>query len=116
MKTNPINHFSILFLLSVIFIHLALARDSASGIKPKDGFVPDEKTALKIAEAVALPIIGKQLIELQTPLKVKLSSGEWVVTGDLRQPTNSPYPILGGGLTVRIEKATGCIKYFAQAK
>ena len=47
---------------------------------PAKGFVPDELTARKIAEAVLLPIYGKEIIS-QKPFKVELIGDVWVITG-----------------------------------
>jgi hypothetical protein len=39
---------------------------------PKDGFVPDAKTAVKIAEAVLIPVYGENKIESERPF------GNWL--------------------------------------
>jgi hypothetical protein len=51
--------------------------------KPKDGYVPDEQTAIAIAVAVWTPIYGKDKIEGEKPFKAQLKSGVWTVTGSL---------------------------------
>jgi hypothetical protein len=42
---------------------------------PKDGFVPNEQTAIQIAVAVWTPIYGKENIERQKPYKAWLKDG-----------------------------------------
>jgi NTF2 fold immunity protein len=50
-------------------------------LKPKDGYVPDEKTAIAIASAVWSPVFGSDRIEDQKPITANLQNGVWVVTG-----------------------------------
>jgi len=50
---------------------------SQNGFIPKDGFVPDAKTAVAIAEAVLIPIYGKEQINSEKPLKANLKDGIW---------------------------------------
>ena len=70
---------------------------------PKDGFVPDEGTAIKIAEAVLLPIYGAEQISKEKPFVAKLKNGVWLVSGTL------PRDWLGGVAMVEISKADGKI-------
>ncbi|WP_101689957.1 YbbC/YhhH family protein [Dysgonomonas massiliensis] len=60
---------------------------------PPNGFVPNESTAEKIAEAVWLPIFGKD-IYMQKPYRVKLEKGVWIVEGTLE---SNPGKIVVGG-------------------
>ena len=53
--------------------------------KPKDGYVPDEQTAIKIAEAIWFPIYGSKIYD-EKPYKVKLINKKiWVVEGTLKE-------------------------------
>ncbi len=50
---------------------------------PKDGFVPDAKTAIKIAEAIWFPIYGREIYS-RKPFKAKLINEHiWQVEGTL---------------------------------
>ena len=51
--------------------------------KPKDGYVPDEQTAIAVAVAVWTPIYGKDKIEGEKPYNAHLKNGVWTVTGSL---------------------------------
>src|SRR5689334_3181513 len=51
--------------------------------EPKRRFVPDKDTAVKIAEAVLIPIYGRKQIESERPFKASLQKGVWIVTGTL---------------------------------
>jgi len=50
---------------------------------PKKGFVPDSATAVKIAEAVLIPVYGQQKIESEKPFTAKLKDDVWFVSGTL---------------------------------
>ena len=73
--------------------------------KPKDGFVPDAATAVRIAEAVLIPIYGEQKVASERPFKATLQDGVWTVVGTL------PPNFMGGTALVRIAKADGRILY-----
>ena len=71
--------------------------------KPKDGYVPDEKTAIRIAVAVWIPIYGEKQIEGEKPYHAKLDKGIWTVEGSLPEGT------LGGTAIAEIAKDDGRI-------
>ena len=52
-------------------------------IRPKAGFVSDEVTAIKIAEAVAIAQWGEKQIFTERPFKARLREGIWTVRGTL---------------------------------
>jgi hypothetical protein len=52
-------------------------------VKSTKGFVPNEETAIKIAEAIWLPIYGEDIYEAK-PYRVSLSNNKvWIVKGTL---------------------------------
>jgi hypothetical protein len=54
---------------------------STSQAPPNEGFVPDEKTAVKVAESVWLPVFGNDIYSHQ-PFKAELIQGKcWKVYG-----------------------------------
>ena len=77
-------------------------RKNQSGYIPKVGFVPNETTAIKIAEAVWLPIYGENIYK-KKPYKTKLINGIWIVEGSL--PLNRE----GGVPYIEIQKKDGKI-------
>ncbi len=95
---------------SCAVILLAIAQ--GQGYTPPNGFVPDAATAVKIAEAVLVPVYGEKEIESERPFKAKLKDGVWTVAGTLRCPdgkggwTSSCY---GGVATIQIAKSDGRI-------
>jgi hypothetical protein len=50
---------------------------------PKDGFVPDEATAIQIAEAIFTPIYGKDAVKKERPFKATLNKNVWTVVGSI---------------------------------
>lgn len=74
-----------------------------SSYKPRNGYVPDEQTAISIAVAVWIPIYGRQQIESEKPYKATLKNGVWTVTGSL------PEGYDGGTAVAEISQETGCI-------
>ena len=77
-------------------------RKNQSGYIPKSGFVPNKTTAIKIAEAIWLPIYGERIYK-KKPYAVKLENGVWIIEGTL--PTNSK----GGVPYIEIQKKDGKI-------
>ena len=59
--------------------------------------VPNEETAIKVAEAIWLPIYGDGIYE-ERPFKAELDNGIWIVEGSL------PSGMMGGVLYIEIQK------------
>ena len=73
------------------------------GILPKEGFVPNEKTAFQIAEIVLSQIYGKETIESEKPFSINLENNVWIIEGSLKEG------FLGGVAYIEIDKQTGQI-------
>jgi hypothetical protein len=69
-------------------------------IKPvkKRDYVPDENTAIKVAEAVWFPILGN-LINHEKPFTAHLNGNVWLVKGIV------PDSSFGGPITIEIRKS-----------
>lgn len=79
---------------------------------PKEGFVPTADVAVTIAEAVLVPVYGKEVIHSERPFHAALKGDVWVVTGTVPcqgAPPGAACP--GGNAEVRISKKTGRIVY-----
>jgi NTF2 fold immunity protein len=74
---------------------------SAHSFGRNGGFVPDEKTAVHLAEAVLSAIYGEQQVTSEQPFSATLKGGVWTVTGSL------PKGAAGGVAEARISKKTG---------
>jgi NTF2 fold immunity protein len=95
----------LLFLTMVVF-----AEDSRkAGLR---AYVPDEKTAERIAEAVLVSQFGQERVSAQLPLRaVSTSKDLWLVQGMVHEP-HGP----GGNFGVWINKHSGCIKVMEHMK
>lgn len=56
-------------------------------------YIPDAKTALKIAEAVWLPIYGEEIYSTQ-PFNASLRDSVWVVEGSLPKEMDGGVPYI----------------------
>ncbi|MBI3735562.1 YbbC/YhhH family protein [Candidatus Sumerlaeota bacterium] len=70
---------------------------------PPGGVVPDEETAIRIAEAAWAKIYGQQQLDGEKPFKAKLKDGVWHVEGSL------PEGWEGGVAEAEISKQDGRI-------
>ena len=61
---------------------VAMAGESKPWV-PQNGFVPDSQTAIRIAEAVWIPIYGEKQIANEKPFKAVLRGETWLVSGTL---------------------------------
>jgi hypothetical protein len=87
-----------LFTILLVMMHmLGTAASFAQNARPKEGLVPDAATAVRIAEAIWLPIYGKAIYE-KRPFVAKLQGDVWVVSGTL------PMDTLGGVPEAHIAK------------
>ena len=99
---------SLVFALALMTKALA-AEDKPFSFVPRNGVVPDKETAIRIAEAVLLPIYGRQVVESEKPLQAELKGEVWVVQGTLKTS-------LGGVGTVEIQKRDGRIQRISHDK
>jgi hypothetical protein len=70
-------------------------------------YVPDEKTAVPIAEAVLIGQYGQEKVNAQLPLLAEDVKDWLLVSGTIKDEKGRPLP--GGGFSVSIIKHTGCI-------
>lgn len=90
------------FLLFSILLFLGSNGDNLfqNNYVPKDGYVPNEETAVRIAEAIWLPIYGEKDVESCKPFVAKLkNSNIWVVEG------TAPPRQKGGVFYIEIRKS-----------
>ncbi len=77
---------------------------------PKEGYVPNEETAIKIAVAVWEPIYGVKKIAQEKPYKATLQNGIWSVRGSLKSGW------VGGVAEIEICKSTAQIIRLSHGK
>lgn len=93
----------------------ALSTASPLGAKPhtympRGGYVPDAKTATRIAVAIWSPIYGDKHIQGKRPFKAKLNKGIWIIEGSF--PKGQP----GGVPVAEIAKKDGRILRVSHGK
>jgi hypothetical protein len=88
----------------------SVAMAQAPTYKPAKGFVPDEKTAIAIAEAVLKPVYGDEQIRSEEPFHATLKDDVWTIDGYL------PADNFGGVATVRLSRIDGRILYMMHGK
>ena len=92
-----------LILVGIVLLASASISADRNSYKPKQGYVPDQQTAIAIAVAVWIPIYGKEQIENEKPYHASLKDGVWTVKGSL------PKGFKGGTAEARISKNSACI-------
>ena len=85
---------------------LQLSLQGAKSVRPANGFVPDETTAIKVGEAVAIAQYGEKTIAEERPFRARLYGDTWVVKGTLH-----PKGAAGGTAVVKISKRDGAIVF-----
>jgi hypothetical protein len=71
---------------------------------PTAGAVPDSETAVRIAEAVLIPVYGEKTVITERPFTAVLKGDTWTVQGTLPKEFAN-----GGAALVQMSKKQGCI-------
>ncbi|MDR3742592.1 MAG: NTF2 fold immunity protein [Terracidiphilus sp.] len=87
-------------------LDISLSQKSMKPIRPRNGFVPDEATAVKVALAVAVAQWGEKAIAEELPFKGRLRGDVWTVKGTLH-----PQGAAGGTAVIKVSKSTGAILF-----
>jgi len=111
MKNNKIIPWILsVLILSAVSMTIHSKETKKHNYIPKDGYVPTEEVAVKIAVAVWIPIYGAEKIEKEKPYKAVLKNGIWYVSGSL------PDGWVGGVAEAEINKNNGCIGRISHGK
>jgi len=93
---------------------MAFSKHNNKGVQqdysPKKGFVPNEETAIKIAEAIWLPIYGNSILEMKPFVANLKDSTIWIVEGTL------PKGMKGGVPYIEIQKSDCKVLKIAHGK
>ncbi len=82
--------------LVLLFTMVAFGKDSGKAM-PHPDYVPDEKTAERIAEAVLVAQFGQERVSAQVPLHTaSMSKDQWLVQGAFKDEEGRTQ--VGGGL------------------
>jgi hypothetical protein len=94
---------NILFILPLAFIFICCSNglNGKFNYIPPAGYVPDKETAIKIAEAIWLPVYGSTIYEKQ-PFVAELQQNVWIVKGTVEGQ-------FGGAPYIEVSKKNGRI-------
>ena len=79
---------------------------SEPSVKPALGYVPDAKTAVRIAEAILIPIYGERAVALERPYDAELHGNVWRIYGTLPK-LKAGWGWAGGVAEVTVDRRTG---------
>ena len=83
--------------------------------RPHPDYVPDEKTAERIAEAVLVAAFGQERVNAQLPLRAaSMSRNQWLVQAAVLDKEGRPQ--VGGGFAVWVNKHSGCVSVIERMK
>jgi hypothetical protein len=86
---------------------------------PVRGCVPDAATAVKIAEAVLIPVYGEKQIVSERPFHATLKDDVWTVDGTLTCPDGkggTTTICIGGAASVKLSKRDARILFMIHYK
>jgi NTF2 fold immunity protein len=92
-----------LLALALVATTALAAAQTGPNVRPKEGYVPDARTAVTIAVAVLEPIYGAASVAADSPYTATLTNGIWTVRGSLRAG------FVGGTAVAEIAKEDGRI-------
>src|SRR5260370_16269833 len=107
--------------ISVLTLALTVAHAQTPGgpsSARKNGFVPDAETAIKVGEAVLIPVYGEQRVLSERPFKATLNGDVWTVAGTLHCGPDPAHDgqCKGGTAEVKISKRSGRILHMIHYK
>ena len=89
---------------------------SEHNYRPPEGYVPDAKTAERIAEAIWRPVYGAKVINEQKPFETRLKGRVWYVSGSLPASPEKGMAMVGGAAEAQIDRFTGKILRMSHSK
>ena len=107
---------ALILIVSLTISQECTAQQKTRGTWPTAGYVPDAVTAVKIAEAVLIPVYGELKIASERPFKAKLDANVWTVDGTLHCADGKIETCPGGTARVRLSKNDGRILFMIHYK
>ncbi len=94
---------------ALVLVSTASLAQPRHNYAPPNGVVPNEETAVRIAEAVLSPVYGRSLIESERPFHAMLAGDIWTVTGSMHceRLGGGPHSCVGGVAEIDISKHDG---------
>ena len=102
-------------LAAVVTIAYSRTQQTPS-VRPKEGFVPNAETAVKVGEAVLMPVYGKEKILGERPFGAALQGDVWTVQGTLHCGGPPGTLCNRGTAVVKISKTSGGILFMMHYK
>jgi hypothetical protein len=93
-----------------LLISMSVGQGVSKAVRPQAGFIPDQATAISVAEAILTPIYGREQIESERPFSAQLNGNTWKVEGHLAPGVD------GGVAEVWIDKRDGRILRVSHGK
>ena len=105
----------------VLTVSLTVSQDrtrqqETRGSRLSGAYVPDAVTAVKIAEAVLIPVYGEQKIVSERPFTAKLDGDVWTVDGTLYCGDGKIGTCFGGAARVKLSKKDARILFMIHYK
>lgn len=95
----------------ILWLLLLVAGCSAQQSTTRPVAVPDESTAVQIAEKALTRIYGRKVIESERPFTATLTNGIWHVVGSVncgqQHGTEASVPCAGGSAMADIKQSNG---------
>jgi hypothetical protein len=104
-------------ILAILLLAVGVTANSQiPSVRPKEGFVPNAETAVRVGEAVLMPVYGEKQIVGERPFKAALRGNVWTVEGTVPcgGPPGTTCP--GGAAVVKISKTSGQILFMMHYK
>jgi hypothetical protein len=80
------------FAVSLLLMSAQQGNAARKSSLPPQGIIPDEVTAVKVAEVVFLPIFGPEEVTKYLPYHAQLKDGVWTVYGTLKPGSRGGTP------------------------
>jgi hypothetical protein len=77
--------------------------------RPRNGYVPDQKTAMQVAEAILVSVYGEGQVKAQEPFRVSLDGNIWTVKGALPHGPE-------GNAEIKLSKKDGAVLYVSHSE
>jgi hypothetical protein len=93
-------------LLALVLLFGSSCVQASNGL-PDKGVLPNEESAIKVAETILVNVYGEKVLE-ERPFKAKLDGETWIITGTFHCPQGSVCK--GGVAHIEISKKDGKVR------
>lgn len=104
IKQCSVGHLAGIALGFLVILDVICAQNVPALFDKPGGLVPDQQTAITIAEAILFPIYSEKSIRDQRPYEIKLDEGKWIINGTLRHAKDPQDGVVGGTFHIVISQ------------